>query len=175
MRSATLVVVTGHLFQATCAAMIALVLLAFYRHYRRRYLWHWAWSWWSFCLYVGGAAVAQLQSPDQAVVLQLASAVSLAGGVAPIARLVRGTWELARGEDLPPGKTRQAVGAMIVLALAAILVSVSLPHGHRMVVRFALRSFLAGLAFLGAAAGVLRRFWRRGLGPRLLGGAFLVY
>jgi diguanylate cyclase (GGDEF)-like protein len=64
---------------------------------------------------------------------------------------------------------------MVVLALAAILVSVSLPHAERLVVRFGLRSFLAGLAFLAASAGVLRRFWRRGLGPRLLGVAFLIY
>jgi diguanylate cyclase (GGDEF)-like protein len=65
---------------------------------------------------------------------------------------------------------------MLALALVSIFVSISLPHPARLVIRVGLRSFLAGLAFLAAAFGILGRpSIRAGMGPRILGGAFLVY
>ncbi|HYG63403.1 MAG TPA: EAL domain-containing protein [Thermoanaerobaculia bacterium] len=172
MISGKLVVVTGHLFQAVCAAMIAVVLLVFYRHYRRRYLLHWAWSWWAFCLYVGGAAMAQ-SSPSPAWVLP-ATTLSVIGGYAQIALLMVGTWELARGHDLARGKTRRAVGLLVVFGLLMVLVTVASPYPVRLLVRIGLRTFLAGLAFLAASVGVLRHSGS-GMGPKVLGGAFLVY
>lgn len=54
---AGLLALTYFLAQAACAGLIAGVLTAFHRTYRRRYLEHWERSWWAFLVYLAGATL----------------------------------------------------------------------------------------------------------------------
>src|SRR6185436_10008704 len=56
-------VLIGFLAQAAGAILLAAVLEAFHRHYRRDFLRHWAWSWWGFFIYLAGGILALFLTP----------------------------------------------------------------------------------------------------------------
>jgi len=172
-------VLYGYLAQAVGAVLLAAVLEAFHRHYRRDFLRHWAWSWWGFFLYLAGAALGLFlapRMPPSAVFRVMTSTISLAGGLGQLALVLFGTWEVSTGETIPPSRVRRALGLLAGLAWIAVLLTVPLSPELRLNFRLGLRSALAAAAFLTAAYLVFRRGSRPlGVGRRILGASFLLY
>ncbi len=99
----TLVMVTGLIAQAACAVLVALMLQAFHRLYRRRYLAHWARSWWAFSVYLlGGALGFFLYSrlPSTSPLRVSVAILSLIGGYLQIGLAAL---RHLRGDDRPRG------------------------------------------------------------------------
>src|SRR5215204_1990067 len=96
-------VLIGFLAQAAGAILLAAVLEAFHRHYRRDFLRHWAWSWWGFCVYLTGGTVSLLLASRMepwALPRVLTSTISLAGGFGQLVLVLFGTWEVATGRTI---------------------------------------------------------------------------
>jgi diguanylate cyclase (GGDEF)-like protein len=177
MVSSVAVVLTGYLAQAACALLVAIVLRAFYRHYRRGYLWHWSWSWWAFCVFLMGAAFAMYTRTAAPMAVRIAvSTLCLAGGYAQSALLLFGTYEVATGRAVSRQRSRRVLGAVGLLTLALVLMTLPLSPDQRLVARVGGRALVAGVAFFITAWGVLRGgLSKASLGRKLLGGSFLVY
>jgi diguanylate cyclase (GGDEF)-like protein len=171
-------VLAGYLAQAAGAVLMAVVLEAFHRHYRRDFLRHWAWSWWGFAVYLAGGTVALLLVPHMeasALPRVLASSISLAGGYCQLGLVLFGAYEVATGRTVRPRQVRQALAVLAALALVSVLCTIPVPADIRFLVRVSLRSILAAVAFLVASRLVLRGMRPLGVGRRLLGLALLFY
>jgi diguanylate cyclase (GGDEF)-like protein len=177
MVSSVAVVLTGYLAQAGCALLVAIVLRAFYQHYRRGYLWHWSWSWWAFCGFLVGAAVAMQSRTAAPMPVRIAVAtLCLACGYAQSALLLFGTYEIATGKTISKLRAQRILAAAGLLTLILVLLTFPLNPGQRLLFRIGGRAVVAGVAFFAAAWGVLRGgLSKASLGRKLLGGAFLVY
>ena len=179
MISSTLVVLTSNVAQALGAAVLALVLVVFHRHYQRPYLLTWAWSWLAFgvSLLAGAAALFLVgRMPPEAPARLIASSVSLLGGYGQVAWLLFGTYEVVAGRSLSPRVRRAALAALVLLALGSVVSSLYLAPEVRLLIRVGIRTLLLGAAFLAAGWGVWRgRSHPSGLGRRLITGAFLLY
>ena len=172
-------VLFGYLAQAVGAVLLAAVLEAFHRHYRRDFLRHWAWSWWGFCLYLTGGTVALFLAPRMepwALPRILTSTLSLTGGYCQLALVLFGTWEVSTGRTIPAPRIRRILMALAGLALVSVLLTIPLTPELRLLARVSLRSFAAAVAFLIAASLVLRTGIRPlGVGRRLLALSFFLY
>ncbi len=172
-------VLVGFLAQAAGAILLAAVLEAFHRHYRRDFLRHWAWSWWGFFLYLAGGILALLLAPrmgPSAAPRVLASTLSLAGGFCQLALVLFGTWEVGSGQTIPPSRVRRTLVVLTGLAWAAILLTLPLSSDLRLLTRIGSRSLLAAAALVIASYLVFRHGGRPlGVGRRILGVSFLLY
>jgi diguanylate cyclase (GGDEF)-like protein len=179
MISSSLVIFTSNLAQAIGAVVLAMVLVAFHRLYRRPYLLTWAWSWWAFCVSLLGGSVSLFlveAMPPQSPVRLIASSASLLGGFWQAAWLLFGTYEVVRDRPLPLRVRRSALAGFALLALGSVFLSLDLSSHARFLLRVAPRSLLLGTAFLIAGWGVWRSpFNSSGLGRRLVSSAFLLY
>jgi diguanylate cyclase (GGDEF)-like protein len=179
MVSSIAVMLTGYLAQGASALLVALVLRAFHRHYRRGYLLHWSWSWWAFFAYVAGGALAvelQTRMPADALPRIAASTLSLSGGYAQMVLLLFGTYEVSTGRRVSRRRSQRFLITACLLALAVILLTVVMSSEHRLAVRVGSRCLLAGAGFLYSGWVVLRGGLRKAsLGHKLLGGSFLLY
>jgi diguanylate cyclase (GGDEF)-like protein len=173
------VMLTGYAAQAAGAMVIGIVLGLLHRHYRREYLRHWTLSWWAFCLYLVGAALAlSLRTAGGAFSpLRLAvSMISLIGGYCQVVWLLAGTYEVATGNELRRRQLRWALASAAGLGVITVLTSAFVRPETRMLVRVGARTLVASIAFLIAGFGVLRGGSQpRGLGRKLVGGAFLCF
>jgi len=168
---------TGYLAQAACALLVAIVLRAFYRHYRRGYLWHWSWSWWAFTLFLGGAAAAiQTRGVAPVPVRATVATLGLAGGFIQTALLLFGTYEVSTGRVMSRRWSQQILAVTGFLTLALVLLTQPLSPTERLAYRVGGHSLLAGIGFFVAAWGILRGgIGKASLGRKLLGGSFLGY
>jgi diguanylate cyclase (GGDEF)-like protein len=179
-----LTVLAGYLAQGLCAVLIAVVLHRFQSSWNRPHLRHWERSWWAFCVYLfAGAASMLLALRPGAFALSartVFSTASLVGGYWQVAWLLIGTREATTGRrTLRRPETGLLVG-LAAVAVVSVLASVPLDWHGRSLVRIGLRSLIAGGAFLMAGGRLLRLApgspgQSPRLGPRLLGGAFLLY
>jgi diguanylate cyclase (GGDEF)-like protein len=173
------VMLTGYLAQASNALLVAIVLRAIHRYYRRGYLLHWSGSWWAFFAYMLGGALSLTllgRMPADSLPRLAASTLSLSGGYAQALLLVFGAYEIATLRRVSRQRAQRLLLTVCLLALATVLLSSALAPEHRLAVRVGSRSVLAGLAFLVSAWGVLRGSLRKAsLGRKLLGGSFLLY
>ena len=152
MISGTLVLITSNLAQALGAAVLAMVLLGFYRTYGRRYLLTWAWSSGAFCLSLAaGAALLLMDGPPASPLRFGASFLGLAAGYWQAALLLFGTYEVVADRKAPARLRRMVLGASALVALASALAAVS-PGPHR---ELGARSLLLGAAFVAASLGRL--------------------
>jgi diguanylate cyclase (GGDEF)-like protein len=186
----TLVAVTGYVAQAACAVVIAIVLVSFHRHYHREYLRHWAASWWAFAVYLAGAALSVLlaarSGPPSSPLRLLVALVALVGGSYQIGWLLLGTYEVATGRAVSRRRGRLLLGGLALFAAATVAGSALASEGGRLFAlvppaagdrpELALRTLVAGIAFLCAGIAVLRTALHpEGLGRRLVGSAFVLY
>jgi len=172
-------VLYGYLAQAAGAVLLAAVLEAFHRHYRRDFLRHWAWSWWGFCIYLVGGTVSLLLASrlePWALPRVLTSTISLAGGYGQLVLVLFGTWEVATGRTIPAPQVRRCLAVVAGLALVSVLGTIPLTPDLRLLVRVGGRCLLAAVAFLAASYLVFRRGGHPlGVGRRVLGTAFFLY
>jgi|HubBroStandDraft_3_1064219.scaffolds.fasta_scaffold00465_8 diguanylate cyclase (GGDEF)-like protein len=167
---------TAYLAQAACALVIAAVLTALHRQYRRQYLQHWALSWWAFCVYLVGSASARRLGSAAPPLRFALSALALGAAYFQAAWLLAGTYEVATGREVGRRRLGRVLAGLAALGVATAAATGLVAPGAQMLVRIGVRSLLAGLAFLIAGAGVLRTgLHPRGLGGRLVGGSFLLF
>jgi diguanylate cyclase (GGDEF)-like protein len=172
--------VAGCLAQATCAAVVAFVLVSFHRHYTRDYLRHWASSWWAFAVSQAAYAASHLllaRGPAPNVWLRESfSLLALTAGTCQVGWLLLGTYEVATRRRASPWRGRMLLGSLALLAVATAAVSGMAPLQGRLLVRVGMRTLITGAAFVGAGIAVLRsRRHPDGLGRRLVGSACALY
>lgn len=172
------------LAQAVEAILVASVLVAFHRHYRRAYLEDWAWGWWALALYLLGGAVSLVTQPHLGSLhpaVYGASALSYAAGYWNVAWLLLGCYEVTSGRLVRDRPRRWLIGALALLGLAAPLLLAGLPEAvaHLLYARIGARALPAALAFLGAGALVVARgrsvHGPGNAGPSAVGIGFLLY
>lgn len=177
MHGATLAFFTSLLAQACGALVLALLLVGFYRTYRRDYLRQWALSWWARCVYLvgSGASVFLLGAPASSPGRLLLSGLTLSAGYWEVAWLLYGTYEVTSGRTVHRSRQRVVLAALVALALGTVALTLPLRPEARFLGRVGLRALLAAAAFLFAGVAVLRRRGPPALGQRLLGIAFVIY
>jgi PAS domain S-box-containing protein len=167
--------------EAVVVLLVAVTLFFFHRSYRRRHLLHWAWSWTALLLYLGtvlvGSRVAFVGTPTHPLRLSL-SFLAFAAGYLQIVLLLLGTWELATGREASRRLVSLAIGVGVAPGIfTALTVALGPDPGGHGFSRLGLRSVTACVAYLAAAAWILRSGGRRhaGLGRRFMVGALVVY
>jgi len=143
--------------QAALALALAAVLNAFYRPYPRPYLRYWTLSWLALAVYIGGAVASRWSGAVGAVMAVRAPLLTLTfvASYLQVVWLLLGAQGLATGADPPLRLVRRAVAlgvsAGVVSAWATLARVITAPSP------FAIRSLLAGLAYLFSAALAVRR------------------
>ncbi|HTQ80832.1 MAG TPA: EAL domain-containing protein [Thermoanaerobaculia bacterium] len=147
------------LAQATSAVILAVVLLGFYRTYRREYLLDWAWSWWAACVFLcgGGLAVYLAEhQPDSAPAAVLLSSISIVAGHWQVAWLLFGTGEVARGRMVGQRLRRTLLILLSVVAVGTVATALFSGPAMSSLVLTGPRLLFTGIAFSIASSGVLR-------------------
>ncbi|HZF12325.1 MAG TPA: EAL domain-containing protein [Thermoanaerobaculia bacterium] len=169
----------AQLAQATSAVILAVVLLGFYRTYRREYLLDWAWSWWASCIFLCGGGLAAYLSIhlwEMAAVPVVLSAISIVAGHCQVAWLLFGTGEVATSRMASRRLRRTLLLLLSVVALASVASSLFVSPSLRPLVQSGPRLLFTGIAFSLASFGVLRTAPRPvGNGRMLTAGALLLY
>ncbi|MFP5286399.1 MAG: putative bifunctional diguanylate cyclase/phosphodiesterase, partial [Thermoanaerobaculia bacterium] len=174
---AGLLALTYFLAQAACAGLIAGVLTAFHRTYRRRYLEQWERSWWAFLVYLAGATLGVFFHLKTAAPYPLrmgVAYVAMTGGFWQLAWLFFGVREVASGRRMVRRTERRILAALALAAAVFVAASLAMPPGLRLHLRIGLRALPAGAVFL-LSGWLLLRAQRQGLGRKLLGGSFVLY
>jgi diguanylate cyclase (GGDEF)-like protein len=182
MSLASFSILVSYALQAVVGLLLAATLFAFHRTYGRRHLLLWAWSWLAFAVYflTAGASFHLALSrvfPAVHVVRLLLVFVSLTAALLQATTLVLGARELT-GSRQPSRRAVAALlsGVTLLAALATLAWSSTEGAGEeRYFVRVGLRCLLTGSAFLIAGVGIWSHRDARGMGPRLLGAALLLY
>ena len=159
MFSSTSVVVATFIVQAIGAALLALVLLGFYRHYRRDYLIHWSWSWWALCVYMLGWVFRYYLSSHLAewhTLRTVTFSICMGAGYLQVAWMMFGTYELARGKPIPGRTSIWLVGALLLAGTSSTLISLASGAHPLNRVSFGLRWLVLGVASI-AASHIVRR------------------
>jgi diguanylate cyclase (GGDEF)-like protein len=166
--------------QTLAAAVIAILLLGFFRQYRKEYLLHWALSWAMLALYdaSGAASIAAGGGKGSFTLHAVLAVVAGVAGYLQIGWLVFGVYELVRRR---PVRLRRARWTLLIFAAAgAMLATLHLSSGFspltRDLLRSGIRSLVAGIAF-GASAWT---FWsarsrRDGIGFPFAAAALFFY
>lgn len=178
MIDARLVMLTSNLAQAGGAVVLALLLLGFYRQYRRPYLLTWARSWGAFFVSLTGVSLSfSLLAENPSLPWRVAaSSLSLAGAYWQAAWLLFGTYEASCDRRLPALARRGTLALLLVLGIASVLSTLESPPNTRYFVRVGIRALVLALTFGAASYGVWRsRLRPEGLGRRMIAGSFLLF
>jgi diguanylate cyclase (GGDEF)-like protein len=179
MFSSTTVVGATFVVQAIGAILLAIVLLGFYRHYRRGFLIHWALSWFALCAYLLGWVARYFLAPYFGAWHPLrlgVSSLTIAAGYLQVVWLILGAYELSIGKPVSRRSSRFVVAGLLVAGIASTIVPLISGAPGLNLVRLGLRSLVLGVASLAAGYVVLRlRTAGTELGRRLVGAAFLLY
>jgi diguanylate cyclase (GGDEF)-like protein len=181
MRDETLIVFTFFSVLTAGAAVMALLLLGFYREYRKSYLLHWTLAWTATAVYHLAAAI----SAALAIFRHLGPlhpgriAATLIAGPASYLQfgwLLFGVYELVRRR---PVRFRESELILIGLAGVGLITSLG-SFGPSPAVRYfvadGVHGFIGATVLLIGAAGVWRNAKRRGsIGFTLITGALLLY
>ena len=179
MFSSISVVVATFIVQAIGAALLALVLLSFYRHYRRDYLIHWSWSWWALSVYMFGWVLRYYLSAhfgEWHTLRTVTFSLCMGAGYLQVAWMMFGTYELARGKAIPRKTSLWVVGALLFAGTASTLISLASGAHPLNRVSFGLRWLVLGVASI-AASHIVRRLPTAvaGIGRGLVSGALFLY
>jgi len=177
----TLYLVAEYLGQAVWSLVVALLLFAFHRTYRRPYLKKWALSWGALAVYhAAGALGLRLASwePAAAPARAVASVLALVAVYAGVVWLLLGTYEVTTGRIASRrGSVRLLVAAAAFGLASAVFFALGPPEMPlRLVLRLVVPPAMAGAAFAASGIGIWRaRRQHRGRGPTLLAIAFALY
>ena len=158
--------------QVLLALLLAAMLLGFDRVYRHAYLRHWALSWAALASYIVLSLAAGLSGARGAHANLSLAAIAIVAGYLQIAWLLLGAWGLARGTEVPPRAVRWTSAAAAAMGLLSLVPG---RFGAYEPSPLGLRCFVAGLAYLGAAAALLARSRQAVLGRRVAGAALVLY
>ncbi|HUF28443.1 MAG TPA: EAL domain-containing protein [Gemmatimonadaceae bacterium] len=180
MDAPSTILFTTYVVQGAGALLTAVVLRNFHHHYGRDYLRHWARSWFALAVMLAAATAALLvQSSGYATGwLTPLIAIATVAGYLQVAWLLLGMHELALGKTVPGAVAKPTVIGLALFGLVMSLLFIGDPDAMhlRFFLRVGLRCFVAGGVFLIAGIGLFQSDrLRRGLGFRLLAGAFLGY
>lgn len=181
MPSVTFNIFASYIAQAAEAVVITILLLSFFRHYGKRYLYHWTLSWWCLSLfYVCGALslyFSVVEHAPFAARFALTSAASIAGYL-QLGWLLYGCYELATRRPVKLKQLRWQLPALAAFGLAITFMFARNVDSivAQFFVRVGVRSFFAGVAFLVAAVIVWRmRGPSKSLGFLLVSVSFGLY
>ncbi|HEX5716742.1 MAG TPA: EAL domain-containing protein, partial [Thermoanaerobaculia bacterium] len=180
---AGLLTLTYFLAQAACAGLIAAVLTAFHRIYRRRYLQHWERSWWAFLVYLLCATLGvflRLNAPAPFPLRIGVAAVAMIGGFWQLAWLYFGVREVAAGRRMVRRAERRILAGLALAAVIICAASLAVPPGMSFHLRIVMRALPAGTVFLLSGWLLLRNraqvaAFGNALGRKLLGVSFVLY
>ncbi|HWM91892.1 MAG TPA: EAL domain-containing protein [Thermoanaerobaculia bacterium] len=180
---AGLLTLTYFLAQAACAGLIAAVLTAFHRIYRRRYLQHWERSWWAFLVYLLCATLGvflRLNAPAPFPLRIGVAAVAMIGGFWQLAWLYFGVREVAAGRRMVRRTERRILAGLALAAVIIVAASLAVPPGMSFHLRIVMRALPAGAVFLLSGWLLLRNRAQvaasgNALGRKLLGVSFVLY
>jgi len=181
MPEAVLFLFTIHAVEWAGCLLIAAVLVNFYRTYRRLYFLHIAWSWFALSCYfpaVGLSMFAAISGLTPWHPLRLtASTVVLVASYWHLAWLLIGAWELASRKLVSNARIHAILGALVALSLLSLLPFLWSPDAvfGRLLIRFGIRSLVAGLAFVTAGIAMRRVQRGRGLGSLMVSAGFILY
>jgi two-component system, LuxR family, sensor kinase FixL len=167
--------------QLAAILLLSLVLLAFYRLYRRPYLLYWGLSWLALAAYfLGGTATAfwaALFPSDHPARISLAVLI-LVGGYWQIVWLLIGLAEFVTGRAVSRRLHHGLLAGSALLAVGLALTPRVLGFGPpgRFLVQIGVRAVIAGTAYLVAAVAVLRMSRHAGvIGRRLMVPALVLF
>lgn len=169
------------LAQAVAAAVVARLLLGFFRDYGKLYLQHWTRSWVCLSIFHLTGGLTLLLPADLAgrsgIIAVLAVAGSAAGWL-QLGWLIAGAWELTSRREIPSARLGRVLSALAVLGVATALFPAgsAVDSGIFDLSRVTTRSVVAGVAFL--IAGVLvwgARAKSSSFGFRLVSVTFVLY
>jgi diguanylate cyclase (GGDEF)-like protein len=173
--------IASYFAQAAGALLLAALLLGFHRHYRKRYLLHWGLSWLGFVAYLAaaGTTLALIKTYPAAHPARLAiTGAGALAGYLQLLWLLLGTFEVSRHRSVNGRVLLYFVPIAIGLAAVTTTAFAATADAQAMrhFLRVGVRSLLAGLAFLVAAAGVwpAPRLEAR-TGRRLVAAGFLLF
>lgn len=181
MSERPLIILSSSLALAAEAVVIAGVLLALHRTYRRDYLRLWAWSWRAMAVSSLAAAgslwlVGKLPASQPARLLL--TAVSLTAAYWHVLWLLLGTWGVSGRRPASVSVHRRALLALAGVAFLATLLFAFEPGAAaaRFWLRVGVKHFAVGAAFAAAGVWVLRAPTVGGrLGRAMVGVSFLLF
>jgi len=168
--------------QVIGASVMAILLLGFYRQYRKSYLFHWTLGWVALALFHMSSALATRMTGDFNVAAthparSLAAVVAGISGYLQICWILFGVYELVRRRPVRIMESRWTLLGIVGFGLVMSTLSLYLPGPNsKIVARVGTYSLTAALAF-GAAAVALwtSRRRRTGIGFSVLSGALAAY
>ncbi|HEX8724059.1 MAG TPA: EAL domain-containing protein [Gemmatimonadaceae bacterium] len=170
----------SYLVQASGALIAAAIFGGFYREYKRTFLRDWALSWSALCVALvgsaAGVAFADTLPLDNLLVLGVALLTGAAGYLEVVWLLV-GSGDLMGMSPLSRAERRGFLFITAVGGAALALVHATDPTGEpvRFMFRTGVRGVVVGFAFLIAALHVWRGAGVRGIGRRIVSGAFALF
>ena len=180
MESSTLVILVSRLAQAGGALVLALVLVGFYRLYRREYLRTWAWSWGAFCVALATSSLILYLDRGGQLPHSLGTGLTVAAVIAgywQIAWLLFGTYELATTQVVSKQAQHRILAFLAALAVVPVITSFVLDGAADARLSETIRSLCLAAALLVASYWV----WNAGneevsagMGQRIMAGAFLL-
>ncbi len=169
--------------QTIASAVMALVLLGFYRQYGKSYLLHWTLGWTALSVYdlssgVAGWLALELHMPASSPVRILNALVSGVSGFLQIGWLLFGVYELVLRRPVRIADSKRIIWTLFAIGIfvSLLFVSPSFISSDRYLTRVAVRASIAAAAF-GVAGVALWRLRRRraGIGITVLSASFIVY
>src|SRR5712691_5795114 len=169
--------------QTIASAVVALVLLGFYRQYRKSYLLHWTLGWSALAinnLFSGIWAwlALGLKVPATEPVEIIVAVIVGVTGYLQIGWLLFGVYELVRRRPVRIAEARRIIWTLFAvgLILSLLFISPTAASSVRYLVRIGIRALAAAIGF-GVASFILWRVRGRrvGIGFTVLGAAFALY
>ncbi len=167
--------------QAIAAAIVARLLIGFFRDYGKLYLKHWSRSWVCLAIFHLTGAIALALPLELAGRAALIASLSVIGGVAgwmQLGWLLAGAWELTSRREIPGTRLSRTLVVLALLGAATSILSGdwAAAGGIWDVSGVTIRSIVAGIAFL--IGGVLvwgARARNSSFGFRLISVTFILY
>jgi diguanylate cyclase (GGDEF)-like protein len=162
------------------AAVMALLLAAFYREYRKSYLLHWALAWTATSIYHATAAIGIAltifrDAPPSHPARIIAMIVSGPAGYLQLGWLLFGVYELVRRR---PVRIRESQVILTILATLGLVTSLLflIPEPGGVVARIGVRGVVGVTGMIAAVLGIWwARKRRNSIGFRLITGALVLY
>ncbi|MGZ5492359.1 MAG: putative bifunctional diguanylate cyclase/phosphodiesterase [Thermoanaerobaculia bacterium] len=169
--------------QTIGSAVMALVLLGFYRQYQKSYLLHWTLGWSAMAIFqlfsgLTWALALGLRAPASDPTRIFAAVISGVTGYLQIGWLLFGVYELVRRRPVRLMESRRIISALFAFGfiISFLFITTDGISSGRYVAQVGVRALAAAIGF-GAAAVILWRVRRRraGVGFTVLGASFALY